>query len=186
MTAKPSPQVWIVVPTYWGPADGELYGHPTPLDGESTLPALLGSLSDQSFSGEMTVLVLAAVVTRELESAATARVAALLEPFAPRLQLRVAAPRHADQIERRLGEDLSPRLAGMMGYGPVRNMQLLIPALLGAQIIVALDDDEVAGRDYLAARGRSRPKGASSPGEEVQRARDGCGVLHRATGEAMQ
>ena len=38
----------------------------------------------------------------------------------------------------------------------------------------------------LAARGRSRPKGASCPGEEKARARDGCGVLHRAIGEALQ
>jgi GT2 family glycosyltransferase len=37
----------------------------------------------------------------------------------------------------------------MRGYAAVRNLQLLIPAMLGAEIIIAIDDDEVLPRNYL-------------------------------------
>ena len=37
----------------------------------------------------------------------------------------------------------------MRGYAAVRNMQLLVPAALGAQVIIALDDDEVVEPDYV-------------------------------------
>jgi len=37
----------------------------------------------------------------------------------------------------------------MCGYAVVRNLQLLIPAVMGAEIIVAVDDDEVLPRNYL-------------------------------------
>ena len=107
-----------------------------------------------------------------------------------------------------IGHHWSPDLVGLLeGYD-----RLLCSPLLEAELECTLDEEQVRGgwpglqrfdwvipdrplsgeiarvrdRGRLAARGRSRPKGASSPGEEVQRARDGCGVLQRAIGEALQ
>jgi len=37
----------------------------------------------------------------------------------------------------------------MRGYAGIRNLQLLLPCALGAEVIVALDDDEVVASDYL-------------------------------------
>ena len=145
--------VVIIVPTYWtwgsGRADGPIetiYDHPTPLDGESTLPRLLESLA--ALEGpEFNVLILTAVTHPELEQAAAGRVSSLIAPFRAHYPTAQATEADAAFIRRR-----HAGLAGharMRGYAGVRNLQLLLPHALGAEVIVALDDDEVVATDYL-------------------------------------
>jgi hypothetical protein len=108
--------IWVVIPTYWGRSGRALYDHPTPLQGQSTLPRLLDSLVAQINAPDFNVLVLVAAVTQHENSIARKRVIHLLAPF---------------------------------HYGNIRNLQLLIPASLGADVIIALDDDEIVPEDYL-------------------------------------
>jgi hypothetical protein len=42
-----------------------------------------------------------------------------------------------------------PALVSLHGYGNVRNIQLIVSHLLGAEIVVGLDDDEIVGTRYL-------------------------------------
>jgi GT2 family glycosyltransferase len=147
------PNVVIVIPTYWtwgsARADGPVqtvYDHPTPLNGESTLPRLLESLT--ALRGpEFSVLILTAATHPELEQAVAGRVAGLIAPF--RADYPIAQATEADAVFIR---HRHPGLAGhvqMCGYAGVRNLQLLLPHALGAEVIVALDDDEVVAPDYL-------------------------------------
>jgi len=145
----------IIIPTYWTwgseRADGPIevvYDHPTPLDGDSTLPRLLKSLAALGdTSPEFSVLVLTAATHPELEKAAADRITGLIAPFRAHYPIAQATEADAALIRQRY-----PGLADhvqMRGYAGVRNLQLLLPRALGAKVIVALDDDEVVAPDYL-------------------------------------
>jgi len=147
------PNVIIVIPTYWtwssqrpdGPVEA-VYDHPTPLDGESTLPRLLESLGAPG-GPEFGVLILTAVTHPELEKAAAGRVASLIAPFRAQHPIAQATEADAAAIRRR-----RPSLAAhvqMRNYAGVRNLQLLLAHALGAEVIVALDDDETVAPDYI-------------------------------------
>lgn len=147
----------IVIPTYWGRPQGSrrqtgdaAFDHPTPLDGDSTLPRLLESLTHQTHEGTFTVVVLAAAVTPTLDDPVAVRVADLLGPYHGRLSLAQVDGRAATLLQHHLADlGHDPELAAFRSYASVRNLQLLVPAVLGAQAIVALDDDEVVAPDYL-------------------------------------
>ncbi len=144
--------VWVVIPTYWGHSGRALYDHPTPLQGQSTLPRLLDSLVSQINAPDFQVLVLVAAVTQQENEIARTRVIQLLTPFQDRLKLSLTDERTAKWIRgSSLMKSLSklPSSISMQGYGNIRNLQLLIPASMGAEVIIALDDDEVVPTDYL-------------------------------------
>ena len=150
------PKVIIVIPTYWtwgsegadGPAR-TVYDHPTPVDGSSTLPRLLGSLAELE-GPPFGVPVLTAAVHPDLEDAAAQRVEALIRPY--RKHFPIAQFATADLAflrERVAAAGFDPALVALHDYASVRNCQLAVPHLLGSEVVVALDDDEVVGRDYL-------------------------------------
>lgn len=150
--------VIIVIPTYWtwdsGRANGPveiIYDHPTPVDSESTLPRLLESLT--ALKGpEFSVLILTAVTHPALEQAAADRVAGLITPFRAHYPVAQATEADAALIRQLLPPPVGEGQAGhvqMRGYAGVRNLQLLLPHALGAEVVVALDDDEVVAPDYL-------------------------------------
>jgi GT2 family glycosyltransferase len=142
--------LWVVVPTYWGTADTGIYDHPTPLDGKSTLPRLLDSLLQQNFNSQFQTLILVSAASPEHERDVTEGVRRLLTPYAEKLNLYLADAETSRSVDQHLashGLDLD--IASMRGYAAVRNMQLLVPAALGAEIIIAVDDDEVLPENYL-------------------------------------
>lgn len=144
--------IWVVIPTYWGHSEHAIYDHPTPLQGQSTLPRLLDSLVSQINAPDFQVLVLVAAVTQQENEIARARVIRLLTPFQDMLKLSLADARTAEWIRGSSpmqGFSNIPSSISMQGYGNIRNLQLLIPASMGAEVIIALDDDEVVPTDYL-------------------------------------
>ncbi|HDN79550.1 MAG: hypothetical protein DRI61_04695 [Chloroflexi bacterium] len=155
---KGSLEVFIVIPTYWtwrrdqlGEASGALFDHPTPVDGKSTLPRLLRSLC-QVKEPPFSVLVLTATVHPDLEQAAAERVNGLIAPFRESFPIAQFSAEELKLVRKRAQElgqwDLLPFLS-LRSYPGVRNCQLIIPHILGAEVIVALDDDEVIEPDYL-------------------------------------
>ncbi len=147
----------IVVPTYWGrphgsaPQPGDAtFDHPTPLDGESTLPRLLDSLARQSSTSDFSIVVLVSAVAKMLESPAATRVRGLLDPYREQLDLIQVDFRAAALLRSWLtASGFDPKIAAFRNYASVRNLQLMVPAILGAEIIVALDDDEVVAPDFM-------------------------------------
>ena len=150
------PNVVIVVPTCWtwgserpdGPVEA-IFDHPTPVDGESTLPRLLDSLCRMTGPPFIT-LVLTATVHPDLEPAAEQRVDGIIAPY--RKRFPVAQFAAADLLllrERVAAAGFDPALVALRNYASVRNCQLIIPHLLGSEVVVALDDDEVVEPSYL-------------------------------------
>ena len=145
-----SPPLWVVIPTYWGHAGEGIYDHPTPLDGKSTLPRLLDSLVAQAYTGEFNVLILLSSTSPTLEGEAAVCLRKLLAPYELKLNLLLADAAAARNVNRALNaHSINLNVASMRGYAAVRNMQLLVPMVFGAKVIVAVDDDEVLPLDYL-------------------------------------
>ncbi len=148
--------LWVVVPTYWtAPGVVGAFDHPTPFDGESTLPRLLESLARQE--GPTFRVLLLAGCTNEGDLAEAERaLRRRLEPFRHQLSLAVAGVGALRSLQPAL--QLEGRVFNLLSYAGIRNLQLLIPYLLGAEIVIALDDDEVVAPDYIArAAGWMRP-----------------------------
>ena len=154
--------VTIVIPTYWtwGRAQPDrpiqtIFDHPTPVDGNSTLPRLLESLTHLTALSSarpvrFRVLVLTAVVHAELASRAEAQVDILIAPFRQHYPIAQFGPNELQLVHDRLPAlGFDPATVHLDNYAGVRNCQLLVPHILGAEIIVALDDDEVVAPDYL-------------------------------------
>jgi len=143
-------RIWIVIPTYWGDADSGIYDHPTPLDEGGTLAFLLESLCKQDSVSSFSALILVSTTKSEYASQATARVRQIIASYTQKLNLYIADIKTAQFLDQELqshGCDL--QIASMQGYAAVRNLQLLIPATMGAEIIIAIDDDEVLPPNYL-------------------------------------
>ncbi len=141
----------IVVPTYWSRPGGvrqpgdAVYDHPNAVDSDNRdLERLLESLTRLDEKPDC-VLILVAVTAPEVAGLAETRVSAILERF-PSLKAMLFTARGLQEIHARLGAlglgHCQPYLR-LEGYAGVRNLQLVVPHVLGYDLIVALDDDEV-------------------------------------------
>lgn len=147
----------IVIPSYWTrddrPTDiGELgvYDHATPVD--KPLPELETCLSSlDQVRGVLRVIVLL-VSPPDCEASARARVEGICRMHTALNPLIIGQAE--GQLVQRVVNDIAPSLSAelisLRGYGAIRNMGLAVAAVLGHDVVVFLDDDEVAlDKDYL-------------------------------------
>jgi hypothetical protein len=140
-------KIVLAVPTYWGRAKSEpffkeddVYDHPTPLDGESTLPHLLESL--RVIEGyRFEVLVLVVSTHPSFQDEAEKKCKNLIKPFKEHFQISLFSYSSLDSLLKVIPSEFRS-LFSLSGYSNVRNLCLLIPFLMGAEVIVFLDDDE--------------------------------------------
>jgi hypothetical protein len=148
------PKVTLVVPSYWSrprpevwrPGDA-VYDHPTPLDAEGTLLRTLESLAVLR-RRDFEVVVLAVPTAAEIAPAVEERVAAIVRRAAAGLDvpLRTFGPSRLERLRRFLEGAGMGRLhdvVSLRGYASVRNLCVLVPHLLGSEVVVLVDDDEV-------------------------------------------
>jgi len=116
--------------------------HPTPVDQTGTLPACLSSLEAVDGLGRVVVIVAAADASAMHE--AEDRVSEIVADF-PSIDSLVVGSAEMGSLHRRLEQlefaDVSGGV-GVNGYGAVRNMGLVISAILGHDTVVFIDDDE--------------------------------------------
>jgi hypothetical protein len=150
------PNTSIVIPTYWTWTAKEqdrpttaAFDHPTPLDGESTLTALLDDLCNQR-NQQFDVLILAGLAHEELGERVSRRMRTLLEPYRKRLVIRLCDAPTWGKLSSLIGlTEVQSQLSHLGSYSGIRNLQLLIPHILESEIIIALDDDERVQPDYV-------------------------------------
>ena len=150
------PNTTIVIPTYWGWSNGELpqtndaiFDHPTPLDGKSTLPRLLESLQYQD-EKNFNVLVISATVNAQLNKQVEEKIAQLIAPFKSDYPITQFSARDLSLLRKRVKSlGFNPAIVSLDNYSNIRNIQLIIPHIMGAEIIVALDDDEIVNPTYI-------------------------------------
>ena len=146
--------VTIVIPSYWaressvGWQEGDaVYDHPTPLDGEGTLLRAIQStriLEDTDFH----LVIIAAATAEDIEVRVEEKVAGIVRSAsqATAVEISLFGPSHLRQIHQLLidaGKKEYVNLLKLKGYSNIRNLCLFIPHILGAEVAVLIDDDEV-------------------------------------------
>lgn len=151
-----SSKVLIAIPTYWtwkggkcSPGDA-IYDHPTPLDQKGTLARTLKSLKNIKGSG-FKVMIITAATNPQLEESIEAKVREIIKPFKKEYPITQFAFSDLKLAQKRLEElGIQKEMIGLNGYGNIRNIQLIVAQIMGIQIVVGLDDDEiVTDKDYL-------------------------------------
>ena len=138
-------KVTMVIPSYWsGEKKGDvIYDHPTPLDSEGTLLRAIESidvLSDKDFKLVILAVADAAAIEQQVEN----KVASIIESASAEVLL--FGPSKLKQIHELLvstGKKEYNDLLKLSGYSNVRNMCIFIPHILGSEVAVLIDDDEV-------------------------------------------
>jgi hypothetical protein len=137
-------KVWVVIPTYWGkngtkenPSDTGTFDHPTELDGIQTLERTIENITQ--FEDSFNILVLLAVTHKKYKSLAKARVEAILSKYKTQKDIYLICNDDIDEFNTKFnGSPLN-----LKTYGSIRNVQLAIPYFMGADYIIAIDDDEI-------------------------------------------
>ncbi len=144
----------IVMPTYWQRKKNQpakhgdfVFDHPTPLDGKDTLTRTLESLA--LVEGEFNVVVITATVNHEIDQEVEVRVEKIISSFRKNYPIMQFAASDLTIVRKRITHlGLKPEDISLDGYSSIRNCQLLVPAVMGSDVIAALDDDEVVEPDY--------------------------------------
>ncbi|MFA5843893.1 MAG: hypothetical protein WC971_03585 [Coriobacteriia bacterium] len=139
----------VIIPTFWTKVRGRpapnaiTYDHPTPVDGKSTLSDCLRSLD--GVRGLDKVVVIVAATEASVEHEAEDRVRDILADF-PGIDSLLFGPAELGSLHRRLEQlEFSDMLSGLglAGYGAVRDVGLLVAAVLGSEGVVFVDDDQI-------------------------------------------
>lgn len=140
----------IVIPSYIGSKRYKTsvdvlatYDHVTPLSHQGELPRCLQSLADVGVRCPVFVLV---VAEQGVEAAASKKTADILASFADTLDLRMIDQGVLDSLDQRidiLGVKSIREGVGLVGYGVVRNLGLLVAAAGNFTECIFVDDDEV-------------------------------------------
>jgi glycosyltransferase involved in cell wall biosynthesis len=142
----------MVIPSYWareseiGWKEGDtIYDHPTPLDNEGTLLRAIQSiekLGDKDFQ----LVIIAAATTEDIEPQVEKKVANIIKSSNPGVEVLLFGRSHLTQIHDLLvseGEKEYINLLQLRGYSDIRNLCIFIPHILGSEVAVLIDDDEV-------------------------------------------
>lgn len=142
----------MVIPSYWGRKKEEkrkttdtIYDHPTPLNEEGTLRRLLDSLSVLT-NREFRVVILAVSTAEDIQGEVEQKVASIVKENSSALDALIFSYSHLSKIHRFLTKknkaDLIPLLQ-LDGYSKVRNLCTFLPHMMGSEISVLIDDDEI-------------------------------------------
>lgn len=141
----------IVIPTYWTESPNGLeesgvvaYDHATPI--AKPVPELETCLSSlEKVRGVLRVVVLL-VASPSCEESARARVNGICGMH-PNLKPLIVGSTEAGAIRQAI-HVVAPNMEGetvsLRGYGAIRNLGLVVAAILGHDVVVFLDDDEIA------------------------------------------
>ena len=155
----------MVIPSYWGREravgwqEGDaIYDHPTPLDDEGTLQRALEStavLEDTDFK----LAVLAVPTSDDIAEDVEKKIASIINKVQPHstIELFFFGQSHLSRIHTFLegqGRNEYIDLLKLRGYSPVRNLCLFLPHILGSEIAVLIDDDEVFEDQHFMAKSR--------------------------------
>lgn len=118
------------------------YDHTTPLSNPGELPRLLTSLQKVRGIGQIIVLVAAEPA---ISDQAAEKVQDIVSRF-PSLNIAIIGADECNLVQQRmeqLGLGQVSKEIGLVGYGAIRNLGLVLANVMGFDSIVFLDDDEV-------------------------------------------
>jgi len=144
----------MVIPSYWarqseiGWKEGDaIYDHPTPLDSKGTLLRTIESikiLKDKDFQ----LVIIVAATAEDIETQAEKKVASIIKSasVSAGVEMLLLGPSQLKQIHDLLtseGKKDCSKLLKLRGYSNIRNLCLFAPHILGSEVAVLIDDDEI-------------------------------------------
>jgi len=142
----------MVIPSYWGRKTSDrwrksddVYDHPTPLDEEGTLLRLLKSLEILK-NKQFNLVILGVAAAEDIRDEVEGKLAALIKQIPPEVETFLFSysglSKIYDFLKQNNREAFIPLLK-LGGYSNVRNLCTFLPHLLGSEVAVLIDDDEV-------------------------------------------
>ncbi len=151
-------KITVVVPTYWtSPSYSNIekisiFDHPTSLDSEGTLLRALESFKSIGFD-KYDILVISACTNPEISFDVEKNVQRIIDRLDVDLRINHFSYTKLEALKRRLldlGQDKILGNINLDSYANIRNLQLLIPYIIGSEVVVAIDDDEIiVDENYL-------------------------------------
>ena len=145
-------KVTMAIPSYWGRSkdvgwkEGDaVYDHPTPLDEEGTLRRALESLSILENKG-FNLVILAAATAEDIRGRVEDKVWSIVRDLGAEVEILVFSHSHLARIHESLEAKGMGALTGLLalrGYSNIRNLCVLLPHILGSDVAVLIDDDEI-------------------------------------------
>jgi hypothetical protein len=147
-------KVTMVIPSYWarpsevGWKEGDaIYDHPAPVDEEGTLTRSIrsaGILKDKDFQ----LVIIGVSTSKDVEDAVEKKLADIIKSASANIGVEVLlfGPSHLRQVHEMLireGKREYLDLLQLRGYSNVRNLCMFVPHILGSDVAVLIDDDEV-------------------------------------------
>jgi hypothetical protein len=147
-------KVTMAIPSYWarqsevGWKEGDaIYDHPTALDREGTLARAIKSLAilrDKDFQ----LVIIAVPTSEDIAIQVEGKIADIIGSASSGMKGRITlfGPSQLRQVQEllvRYGKKQYTDLLQLRGYSNVRNLCMFIPYVLGSDVAVLIDDDEV-------------------------------------------
>jgi hypothetical protein len=145
-------KVTMVIPSYWGrkkekkrKESDTIYDHPTPLDEEGTLGRLLDSISLMT-NKDFRVVILGVATASEIQEEVERKISAIIKDHAKDMDVLPFSYSHLNAVHQLLSQNNMEETASILqldGYSNVRNICTFVPHLLGSDVAVLIDDDEI-------------------------------------------
>jgi len=142
----------MVIPTYWSRASSigwmegdDVYDHPTPLDMDGTLARTIKSidiLKDTDFH----LIVIAVSTSKDIDTLVEDKVNAILRECSCDIETYFFGPSHQRTLKNLLikkGKKEYSSLLSLHGYSNIRNMCIFLSQVLGYDVAILIDDDEI-------------------------------------------
>ncbi len=145
-------KVTMVIPSYWDRKKSEgrkdtdsVYDHPTPLDEEGTLGRALKSISILK-NKDFSLVILGASTARDIRQEVEARISSIVKDSAPETETLLFSYSHLAVIHQYFTQHNKGQFIPLLqldGYSNIRNLCLFSAHLLGSEVAVLIDDDEI-------------------------------------------
>jgi len=140
----------IIISTYWKKGNiskgDPIYDHPSDLlqPDKETLTSTLRSL--HNIEGDFEVLVLGAPTNYSIGTEVDSHILNLIKKFPISYPIRYFGSSNLQQLKAALKEENLEKYLDLVtnkGYGSVRNLSLILAHLLGFEVTILIDDDEI-------------------------------------------
>ncbi len=145
-------KVTMVIPSYWGRKKKEgskdsdtIYDHPTPLDEEGTLGRLLDSLPLIK-NKDFRLVILGVATTPEIQEEVERKISAIIKDRAKEMDTALFSYSQLSAVHRFLSQNNKKEMTPLLqldGYSNIRNLCTFVPHLLGSEVAILIDDDEI-------------------------------------------
>ena len=153
-------RTYMIIPSYWcdekckWQVGDEVYDHPTPLNECGTLKRTLESLNNLK-DKDFTVVILGAVTNDKDEPQMHTKLTQIIKSVKLPVDTILVTSRHLNRIKEALQTKCEiPDILHFGGYSNIRNLCLLVPYILDAEVALLIDDDEVFEDPYYVRKAR--------------------------------